>query len=371
VLKEENRYNTFINNRRYYVQESQYAIYPQTSGELVLAPEILEGQISGRSIRGRTQHVSVSSTGHRITVKPKPASFPSTQWLPAKSLKLTAQWSSNPPSFVVGEPINLNLILQASEVPASMLPPIEINGLNLAKVYMDPPQTEESVSDTGVSATRIETIGIVPIETGQLVIPEITVNWWDTRTNRLQTSTLPSSTHTIEPGASYVQPIAPSRAPSPQPRVIVETNPYWLYLSLGLALGWLFTLVFLWRTRRQLSMALSQWRENVVALPPSEKELFQALIAACKNRQPAQIRTAMLIWARTHWPDQRIQSIEDINRLDSDLASEVKNMDRQLYSPGDKGSWDSASLMSRLEQARKSWKHAQNTKDNAVQALYP
>ena len=42
VLKAENRYNTFIDNRRYYVQESQYAIFPQTSGELVLPPEKLE-----------------------------------------------------------------------------------------------------------------------------------------------------------------------------------------------------------------------------------------------------------------------------------------------------------------------------------------
>lgn len=371
VLKAENRYNTFIDNRRYYVQESQYAIFPQTSGELVLPPEKLEGQITGRSIRGRSQHVSVASTGHRIKVEPKPVSFPSEQWLPARSLTLSAQWSTNPPEFVVGEPINLNLILQASEVPASLLPPLEINELNRAKVYMDPPQTDETVSDTGVSATRIETIGIVPTETGQLVIPEIKVNWWNTQTNRLQTSTLPSSTYTIKPGATYVQPIAPVLTPSAQNQVIVEADPYWLYVSSGLALCWLLTLVFWWQTRRQLNMARSQQRDNVVALPPSEKELFQALIAACRTSQPAQIRTAVLTWARTHWPEHRIQSIDDISGLDGDLASELKNMDRRLYSPGDKGNWDSASLISLLEIARKSWKDHQHKKDNVVQALYP
>jgi hypothetical protein len=372
VLKAENKYNTFINNRRYYVQESQYAIYPQTSGELVIPPEKLEGQISGRGLLSRRQHISVKSTGHTITVKPKPASLPSDQWLPAKSVTLSAQWSSNPPSFIVGEPINLNLILQASEVPASLLPPLEIDSLPRAKVYMDPPQTDEVVKDTGLSATRIETIVIVPTETGQLVIPEIKVHWWNTSTNRPQTSTLPSSTYMIRPGATYTQPTAPVQLPSPQPEVVVAApNPYWIYLSIGLALGWLFTLVLWWRTRRQLSVAVAQWREKVVALPPSEKELFRALISACKSGKPAQIRTAMLTWARTHWPKHRIQSVDDIKKLNADLALEVKKMDRQLYSPGEQGQWDSAELISRLEQARKSWKDSENAKDNVVQALYP
>jgi hypothetical protein len=46
-------------------------------------------------------------------------------------------------------------------------------------------------------------------------------------------------------------------------------------------------------------------------------------------------------------------------------------MNRQLYSPDDKGSWDSVRLISLLEQARKAWKDKQHEKDNVVQALYP
>lgn len=370
VLEEEKRYSSIVNNRRYHVLEKQYAIFPQSSGELILPPETFKGEISARGNRARTIRVSTESKGHRITVKPKPATFPSAHWLPAKSLTLSAQWSSKPPEFVVGEPINLSLILQASEVPASLLPPLGIAELNRAKVYMDPAQTDESVSVHGVNASRIETIGIVPTETGQLVIPEIKVNWWNTQTNRLQISTLPGSTYTIKPGtATYAQPIAPVQAPASQ--AAFEIAPYWLYLSGGLALAWLLTLMLLWQTRRQLNAAIAQSSGNVVALPPSEKELFQTLISACQKGQQSQIRITLLTWARTHWPEHRIQSIDDIKILDNELVSELKNMDRQLYSPTDKGNWDSRTLVSLLEKARKSWKDNKHKKNDIVRALYP
>jgi hypothetical protein len=373
VIEDDRIYSTIVNNRRYYVLQKQYAIFPQKSGELIIEPETFVGQIREGGMFSRGRQVTASSTGHTITVKPKPTSFPTDEWLPAESLSLTATWSSKPPVFKVGEPINLNLVLKAENVAASLLPPLTITNLENAKVYTDPAQTDESVSAKGISSTRIETIGIVPTRQGSLVIPEIQVNWWNTATNRLQTATLPASTYTIEAGdKAFAQPLTPSpdAKPAIEP-VIIKSQGYWIYVSAILAFCWLLTAVFWWRARQQFRTLLQAPLAEDKIYEPDEKALFMKVVESCRANNPASVTRTLLTWATNKWPDRRIRSIKDLHFLGDEFASQINKMNDTTYSPDASGEWNGSQLADLIERLRQEHKGENANYGSPIQPLYP
>jgi len=372
VIEGDRIYSTIVNNRRYYVLQKQYAIFPQKSGELIIEPETFVGQVREGGVFSRGRQVNASSTGHTITVKPKPANFPTDEWLPAESLSLTATWSSKPPVFKVGEPINLNLVLKAENVAASLLPPLTITKLDNAKVYTDPAQTDEAVSAKGISSTRIETIGIVPTKQGKLVIPEIQVNWWNTGTNRLQTATLPSSTYAIEAGdEAFAQPLTPPPKTTRTEQVIIESQGYWIYISAILALCWVLTAIFWWRARQQFRKLLQAPLAEDKIQAPNEKALFKEVITSCNANDPAAVTRTLLTWATTKWPDHRIRSVKDLHFLGDEFAGQINEMNETAYSPEASGEWNGNQMAALIERLRQERKGEAVSFDSAIQPLYP
>lgn len=358
ALGKENRYTTMISNRRFNVMEKIYAIYPQESGELILPAEQFIGETDGRGLFSRGQRVSARSDGHRIEVMPKPAAFPGANWLPVKNLNLTAAWSPTPPKFAVGEPVNLQLLITAKNTTASLIPPLPKIDLETARIYVDPAVTNETMDATGTTATRLETLGIVPKKAGPFTIPEVKVQWWSTETNSLQTATIPAVTYTAEPGSQrqvtlVAAPLIDAKtAPIQQPS---ETIPlYWWAATAGLTLAWLITLLILIQTRRHVSR-LEQGEVTSEPVGPSEKQIFAALKAACSNNNTVEIRQQLVAWAQLRWQDQHISKVEDVRRLDEELDTNLANIDQNLYSPDHQpqSTWRGDDLVPILERIRK------------------
>ncbi|MFG1491836.1 protein BatD, partial [Oceanospirillum sp. HFRX-1_2] len=78
-----------IDGRLYNVAEWQFALYPQSSGELVIPPQTFSGRvrIQNRYSLGGLKQIRIQSPEHKINVQPVPDSFPANaQWLPARSV---------------------------------------------------------------------------------------------------------------------------------------------------------------------------------------------------------------------------------------------------------------------------------------------
>src|SRR3546814_12093198 len=71
------------------------------------------------------QLMRVSSEQLRLTVNPKPASYPAdVPWLPARSLSLSESWSPEPTHSQVGDSLTRSLTLEAEGLASAQLPPL-------------------------------------------------------------------------------------------------------------------------------------------------------------------------------------------------------------------------------------------------------
>lgn len=358
TVESERRYESIINNRRYYVLEKRYAIFPQRSGELTIPGESFIGNRGRGGLFTQRERVSAASEPHTIEVKPRPDSFPGNHWLPAKGLELSESWSRNPPEFVVGEPVNRTVAIKARGVAASALPLFEELSLENAKTYRDPADTDTSVDRDGVVASRSITVGIVPTEAGSLRLPEIRIPWWNTGTDSLEEAVIPGSTYEVKPASTPLVrvPSEPVQAQETSGERL-QTGPtapvWWQYVAAGLAALWLISTVQWLITRRDLKrlrQATGADEAGVSSSGPDESALFKAFARACRERDPVLAQQCLYRWAKARSPE--IESLHDFATRAGEhrgrLEAAIRELERALYAPGAAADtpWDGNQLLS-------------------------
>lgn len=366
TVESEKRYESIINNRRYYVLEKRYAIFPQRSGELTIPGESFIGNRGRGGLFTQRERVSAASEPHTIEVKPRPDSFRGNYWLPARALELSETWSRNPPEFVVGEPVNRTLTVRARGVAASALPLFEELTLENAKTYRDPADTDTSVDRDGVVASRSVTVGIVPTEAGSLRLPEIRIPWWNTETDSPEVAVIPGATYEVKPGSTPLvrvpsEPVQVQET-SGEPLQTGPTTPvWWQYVAAGLAALWLISTVQWLITRRDLKrlrQATGAGEADVPGSGPDESALFKAFSRACREGDPVATQQCLYRWAKARSPE--IESLQDFARRAGEhrgrLETAIRELERALYAPGAAADtrWDGNALLSAVTDFRNS-----------------
>lgn len=116
-----------------------------------------------------------------LTLDVQPAAQPGANWLPLYNASLQGHLEGADHAQV-GEPIILNLTLDAEGVGAKELPSLAelLAGENF-KVYPESPQISQSLAYGGktVVSQRIEKITLIPTRNGTLKLPDVTLQWWD------------------------------------------------------------------------------------------------------------------------------------------------------------------------------------------------
>jgi hypothetical protein len=240
---DDRRYETTRDGRDYRVIESTFAIFPQQSGELRIPPVVFEGRVRDAQggARSRARGHSPSAFGGSLLdqleammgggfgpsridglpgrggrlvrirsdelvldVRPRPAEAGDHWWLPAKALKLSEEWDSEPDTLVVGEQVTRSLIIQALGVAWNQIPEIALPEVAGLKQYREPSVDQKVETEDGLAAVKIQSTVVIPTEPGDYVLPEIEFEWWDTTADRARTATLPERRiHAVAaPGAS-------------------------------------------------------------------------------------------------------------------------------------------------------------------------
>jgi len=201
----DHNYQTRISGRPYVVLELRYAIYPQQSGKLEIPALswVLMTSSGRRNVfdpfgnnQGNVRRMSTETRFIDVQAKPAQAG----RWLPAADLTLSQQWSQPPESFVVGEPITRTIQISAQGLTAAQLPIVSSDADNklsdTLKIYPEQPKTEDRKTAAGIQGIRQTTEALIPNRAGTLILPEITVRWWNTNSRNWQLSKL--AAHKIE-----------------------------------------------------------------------------------------------------------------------------------------------------------------------------
>ena len=198
-----NQYEKLIDGVRYGVYEKRYVIFPQRSGPLEIPDILFRGEVTDGSSNFvfrnlNTRRVTAFIEGISIDIKERPATVQNTDfWLPVTNLTLEESWSTDINSLKVGDSVVRTVTMTADGLDGAVLPPFsgtEIEGLNL---YPDPPEIERTFVDGAIVGTRIETTSMVPIDSGNVVIPEISIPWWNVETDQLEATVIPATRLTI------------------------------------------------------------------------------------------------------------------------------------------------------------------------------
>lgn len=376
TIETEKRYESIVNNRRYYVLEKRYAIFPQRSGVITIPRETFLGSRGRGGLFSSRQRVNAISGKHVISVKTIPASFDGDNWIPAVQLTLSESWAENPPLFRVGEPVNRILRITVNGLASSLLPPFAELDLVNAKTYADPPESIEQASAEGISSTNMTTIGIVPIEAGQLILPEIRVPWWNTRTDKLEVAILPQASYEVLPaiGGVTVAPVVPGPVLQPvlnaSPQTI--TPVYWMAAAAVLGLLLLFT-SWQWRVTRlklETALAIDRAPTGPAFESPDEVQAFKDLIDACRSNDALKAHRSLFLWGIARFPF--IDSTIDLVRLTGrdDFASCARDLEQALYSPGKQNEWQGDDLLKLVTEIGKT-KPVVNLKSALIDTLNP
>ena len=376
-------YETSRGGARYSVVERRYALFPQSSGPLVIGPMIFDAVVGGRRSlfepRARGRRVRVRSEAMEFDVQPIPESFTGRSWLPAERVELTEDWpGAAGAQWRAGEPLTRTLTLSARGLTASQLGGIGAEVAEGVKQYTDQPELDQAAVDGSLVAVRRETVALIPSRAGRFELPEVAVPWWNTVEDRLEYARVPARAVTVLPAAGAPGQTAESEAVT-APAVPATTGEVesvqpasaqsnaWAWLSALLALGWLTTLALWVRSRRRIVEATSPQAGRP---PPQPKAVIARLERACAANDKDAASQAMLLWGAARWPGSPVRSLGELAaRLDGEFQSEVHRLSRARYAPAAEA-WNGEALWNAFQANRKTRTKRSRPQGPQLEPLY-
>ncbi|HEY7774443.1 MAG TPA: BatD family protein [Marinagarivorans sp.] len=378
------QYQTTVGHSTYQVIALRFSVTPESSGTLQI-PSYLWNIRTSTSPNSRFSMGSGRSTLHRVktdafevNVKPRPQNYPVTAaWLPAKELTISEAWSDKPPRFTVGEPVTRTVTVKARGLTGEQLPPItaKLSSDNF-KFYPDQPVISSDLDESGKMGTRKESMAIVPSRAGEQTLPAIELTWWDTRTEQLQSATLPARTVTVAPARATPEQSLSSVLPATQlpiskgsasnTEVVYKTQAgFWPWLC-GLLLALNGLQLALWLLRRQAQKSSPTDNEPTGV---DRSESFNSVVRSAQSNHARECRQALSRWCRSADPSAGNVRAYFIRRgASKTLVDALDELDSHLFAASS-SSWQGAALA----QALKDWNqdYRRESTNASLPALYP
>lgn len=255
---------------RYRVIERRYAIFAEQSGTLELNGPVFSGEVADTSGRSQglfgfgTPSRSLYAAADPLSIDIKSPPNGASDWMPAHDVQLSQTITPADGPWQVGQPLTRTVTLKVFGQLHTQLPDFSPALPPNSQSFTEPPQEQTQSDGQQLIATRSYSTAIIPGPGDNLVLPEVSIDWWDTLNSTFRTATLPQRTLKLI-GA------APTTAPPPQPPSAVAPTSAtqnasasvseppaggvdwrWQVATYTCAAGWLGTLLaWLWQTRRR------------------------------------------------------------------------------------------------------------------------
>lgn len=366
-----------------------YALFPQKSGELTIPSVQFNGYYLTKSTRTdpfarffeeddffagfgmntvfANKNPVVLNT-KPIKVNVKPAVPGASWWLPAKDLKLSAEFDEAKPQFNIGEPVSRTIYMKATGVLDTNLPEIEFASVEGVKQYPEKPISEMSVNnDNIISLSKISNV-YIPSNVGEYVLPKIEVKWFNTETNSFETALIPE--YKINVGGvvneTYKQEevdiksnkdnLNSDKSVSATDVISNVDNTKIIYLLVGAFFGGILVTLFLMKLF------------SITVLKPNNKK---TIINAAKAKDLKALRDELILWGQHHFPHNHIANLQDVADIfDSPVFNrELDKIRETLYAQNEKD-WDEKAFLDVFCQMCKTVKKRTKKQKEILPKLY-
>jgi hypothetical protein len=335
-----------------HVYERRYALFPSESGRFAIEPLRYDAWAAGVGAPTTSRSPALA-----VQVKDPPARVDDRQWLPAQSLTLTEAGPSEV-QLAPGQALERTITLTADGLMAEDLPAIPLAVPFQLRVRDDPPRLWNERRPDGVVGHRMERILISSAEPGRYVLKTGEVPWWNTRTGRWETATLPDWTLTVATLDSSDRRLAPTWTPKAREPEAADAAPDADRpdgeRDQGVGAGpWLATLaamlvvaLLLWwrRHRRQPPAPFAAdyapkapsgtAADESAPAPDPMAQAIAEVAAAYDTGNPNQARSALLRWAALVWPGDAPGNLARLSlRLPEPLRGRITLLEKAFFSP--------------------------------------
>jgi hypothetical protein len=260
----------------YDVLERTHVIVPKRAGRLVVPGAQFESVLRYAETFQRDPRASLGPLTVRgpqqvleVLAAPAGAGEP---WLPARSVTLQESWSRDLDALSQGTPVTRTLVLRAEGLAADRLPRLEMGAHPALVVHHDQPGLSTEYLATGMIGRRVQRIVLMPVGVGEVVVPELSVRWWDVEADAPRVASLAGRTLLLQAA------IAPAAAvPAAEASVSWRRVLRWSLLAI-LAIG---ALGFWWHVRTR-----------------PRREARKRLRAACRRGDARAARDALVEWGK-------------------------------------------------------------------------
>lgn len=413
-LGEDKQYTDIVNGRRYQIIERQFAVVPQASGEFTLRGPIFTGEVMAANTNqrfgffNRTQQINRVGPDITVNIKPIPQGI-DYPWLPSEMVRVDEEWPQGD-NFVAGEPVTRIVTLTALGVVEEQLPDIpEFYPPNF-KLYPDQSNTTTVEKDQSLISQRQTSLAIIPTQPGDFILPEITIPWFNTLTQKTEYATIPARSITVVPATSSSNPSntaptsnetvgdtqsgLPSKAIEPDVDSSKEGKPSdstaddasisertqldWVVSVVLLALllvaliGWLLTYRKLKQTQLAGLTDSTKPRFNVTAAL-DEKAQYQRLMAVIKAKDTSSVPLTLKQWINALTAGKaQFSQFDGVNTAVDELYAlrfSASQTDKRAQS--EQVSKTLEKLTNEIKQARSKWQQTGAKNSHTLSNLYP
>ncbi|QMV16935.1 BatD family protein [Vibrio spartinae] len=318
------------------VVQQTFRVTAQKPGRFTVTEPQFRSTLLYSGMNGETKVLTLSTTAKQfpIQVMAKPKNYQGA-WLPTASLSLTQHWTDSQgkpltgrsAALKVGDSITRTLELKLKGVSQDKIPDLQINYPDSVRVYQEKPQYKTLDNDETVMTLKQV---LIPNQSGQIKLPGVSLNWWNTQKQRQRRAILTGLTLNVAKGAPVDTvvslPQSSAKASVPPREIQVKDPGIWPYLTALFAVLWMVTsgcwLYRIWHTKRSKSVEAPDL--------PTETEPL-SLKEALKQQDG--IRIQHLVQAQIAELGLSAEERESIENEVSKLQASIYSSRQEAYDP--------------------------------------
>lgn len=308
---------------------------------------------------GVQKPVLIKSKPQNINIKPIPTGLDAESWVPAEALTVTAEWIDKNPKFKVGETVTREVAVTALGIAENQLPQIDFMSDAQWKQYPDKPQYTSAVHDNRIISQESIRVVYIPQKSGKQRIPEIKVPWFNVKTHKIETATVPSEEVDVEVNNNYeIEKNEPADvsavgknmaaqqhndAPKQTPQSSGMTNDYIIYIASFIAFLSGLLISFLLFGKRGLRVK-----------DETKVDYAQNVKRALKQADYRMVRDYLVKWGQANYPKADINNLKDLDGIINipEFSRQCSVLNAILYGNSD-DKLDEQIIMSSLKQKEK------------------
>lgn len=371
-----------IEGETYAVQRKEYVIYPQRA-EQYAVPSLTVVVVYARPGQPHGE-VSLNSPTQTFRAQIPEQAKGLDYFVTTPRLQVNEVYDPPLDGLKVGNSVKRTVTMSADDSVGMLLPPLEFSAEEGLAVYPNPPRMEDEGNRGVYTGRRIESVTYLMEKKGEYTLPEISIHWFDLKTNQLKTEILPAVNFSVVANPDLEQEMLTfqdEEEAEPEKEGMASAkrkfdikNIVYLFIAIGIVFMalWVFIIPFLKR--------FFAWRKKQIQLQAqSEKAYFKRFREAARSGNPSSIMNSLMAWLDRAYKKPGTITLTQFVDLADDAALEdqAKRLEFQLFGSAkddlSEKEFQSKNFFNSVAKARKSLlrKKKISLKSSGLQPLNP